>query len=1578
MATPKRPPRSSRSARRIATLSSAFGGGLVLLLVVLLGALRLAAVRAYAVRQVNQVLQGELSGKLRIEHAERIGLTGVDGVNATVFDPGGRTVLIVRGASAHLSIVPLVWAILAHPHDSLPIDIRNVTAEQVEVHLTDDGLNVPTLATAFLPFHPNLGPSRAPLPTIHIRSIEIKHAWVHGQLAPAPAIDADIGHAIAKLELVGVRLRLQIDRVDVHARGLPNRIDLDGQTGGVMELPVVAQLPRAEGPVVHAWCSGELANSPIAATFDWANDKISASLDAQRIEPKSVARIFPGAHLHNPLSLHAKVEGTLSNIVFNAQASVQNDGSWVSAMTAVPATLVVNGHAALDNDPEIEADILIDDVNLAAVLADAPESRLGAKAHVMFTHLQGAIAGHYDASASTGFISGTALPPLYITGDVHQYPAGTVTTKGRAQILEPGAHTTISYSAKLGSKPSESVVSIESTTEIADPPRLRRFANGLGARGRVEVSARYWPDDGHWTAQTHAQLHNVQHTQFTADNVEVRATAAGGHHAPSGVVQVRARDIRVGGQDFRRLDVDAEGNLTQARLSASVERNDAQQFELTTQIGLTPNLRARNSRLVLTSSEGAVTISVEDLRSNSGTVHIDGLHIEGAGTADASLTIGRELEQLEVATVSLDGARLARLLGVHLPIKTGRATLTARYANHGAAKEGFVRGQVVQLGLGPFKNASGIVNLTLGQSKIDGTFAANLAPGSVITVSARAVPLSVVERPDLALASNEFSLSAQGAMDLEQIQTLTSALGLLLDHASGKVRFYITASGRSVGREYPEILARVETHSLELVGRRDEQAPIKNREVALGTQPWSLRGIDGKFDVTISGLHPKAEVSGRLVDKVSTLVSFQAAADFPESFWETLRLDTSDVLRMPVVAKVHMPRRSLRTLPPIFQVQGLRGKALLDVALEGTFENPSIVVNGDIERLQTMTERVAGKTAPSIDVSLHADGTRHTGNIRSEARVLRKPVVKLEANWIGDIISLSSTDLASRSPLQGDLVIRFDRLPLDALPAIRNQQLSGLLSGQVSLRDWGQNATLVATLDTKQLGLGKVVVERAEITLNGGNGQLVGNVRLSGRNSGTLEANAATPMSWGDRLTPSVDLGIRGTLKAKGFQLAVVSPFLNGSVNELAGLIDAKLDATLIDGVPRVEGNASLSLGVIQIPSIGQRFESIVARVTIHAGDLRVESLEARGLTGRATGSAEAKLDGLLLTSGQAHLAIAEGQEIPITVEGQAIGDAWGHVDVTLNRSAEAKSTKIRVNLPEMHLNLPELDPTTLQDLDLAENVRIGAHRRDGQFISLPLQPISNDSQVAGEPISVELHLGSSVWIQKGREIKVQLGGDLLARIANKTTLEGRLELKAGKFDVSGKMFDIESGVMTFDGDEPGNPSIVATARWDSPTEYRVFAEYAGTVKDGKLTLRSDPPLSSDKVLSLLMFGTPDGSFGAAGTQSQSGESTSVAVGVAGDSAVKGLNRAISGVTKLDVSARLDTSTGTARPELDVQISPRVTARMTRAIGEPAAGQSPDRTFLTFEMRLLRAWALSAVVGDHGGSGLDLLWRRRY
>jgi len=636
------------------------------------------------------------------------------------------------------------------------------------------------------------------------------------------------------------------------------------------------------------------------------------------------------------------------------------------------------------------------------------------------------------------------------------------------------------------------------------------------------------------------------------------------------------------------------------------------------------------------------------------------------------------------------------------------------------------------------------------------------------------------------------------------------------------------------------------------------------------------------------------------------------------------------------------------------------------------------VIHGELERLVASMGHRPDQPLPALDVNFQVNGSRRAGEVRAEAKEQNLTVGSLLTSWKGDITQLASASLDAPSPVQGELVVRFNRFDLERLSTFRNYQTSGLLTGSIALRDWGHDAHVVTKLFAEKLRIGSVIVDRAELAAHNADGQLVTKARLWGRSSGTLEADFATNVSWGDRLAPIVDPAFHGGLQTKDLELSIFSPFLSGSVNELSGSVDAKLIFSLDKGVPRVEGRATLSRGVIQIPSIGQRFDSIQALAMVHDGTLSVENMQARGLTGRMTGKAKLLLDGLSLREGDIHLAIARHEQIPITIEGQAMGDASGRVDIKLNRLPGSHITNIRVDVPELHFDLPDIDPRNLQTLELAEHVRIGVHRGDGRFLFVPVQPLASGAQDKSEALKVDVHLGSSVWIQKGPGIKVQLAGDLRASIAKETKLEGRLDLRGGKLDVSGKTFEIERGIVIFDGGDTGNPSVNATARWDSPAGYSVYAEFAGTVNDGKLTLRSEPALSSDKVVTLLMFGTPDGAFGASGPQSQGGETTSAAVGVAGGAAVKGLNKAITGVTKLDISARLDTSTGTARPELDVQLTPRVTARMTRAIGEPAAGQSPDRTFLTLELRLLRAWSLSAVVGDHGGSGLDLLWRRRY
>jgi translocation and assembly module TamB len=446
---------------------------------------------------------------------------------------------------------------------------------------------------------------------------------------------------------------------------------------------------------------------------------------------------------------------------------------------------------------------------------------------------------------------------------------------------------------------------------------------------------------------------------------------------------------------------------------------------------------------------------------------------------------------------------------------------------------------------------------------------------------------------------------------------------------------------------------------------------------------------------------------------------------------------------------------------------------------------------------------------------------------------------------------------------------------------------------------------------------------------------------------------------------------VSATLDAKRFRLAALWPVVSGTVNELDGRLDAELGATADGDRVTLRGSGRLTEGVVQIPAIGQRFREIEANIAVEPSKIALRDLKARGLTGGLTGEATAHIDeALALKELDARIEIGENQKIPVTLEGVALGDAYGTVEAKLVNRTER--TQLTVRMPDFHLDVPNTDRLGVQDLGAAEGVRIGVRRSDAKFVALPVQPLVAQTEEP-KPLEITIELGRSVSLRKGDELTAEVTGTLVAKVAEETTVTGEIELRGGSLDVSGKRFEIERGSVKFSGPDPSNPSIFAVARWDSPAGYTVRARYVGTATDGKLTLSSEPPLQENEILNLILFGTPNGSGASGGV-----DSASSAVGIAGGTAAKGLNRVLSDFTKLDIQARVDTSTGSARPELVVPITRRLSARVTRAIGEPTPGASPDRTFLTLELRLKQRWALSALFGDRGASALDLIWRHYY
>ena len=398
--------------------------------------------------------------------------------------------------------------------------------------------------------------------------------------------------------------------------------------------------------------------------------------------------------------------------------------------------------------------------------------------------------------------------------------------------------------------------------------------------------------------------------------------------------------------------------------------------------------------------------------------------------------------------------------------------------------------------------------------------------------------------------------------------------------------------------------------------------------------------------------------------------------------------------------------------------------------------------------------------------------------------------------------------------------------------------------------------------------------------------------------------------------------------------------------------------------------------GVAQVAAVGQRFDRIKARLTLEPGKAKLEQLSARATSGQLDVTGEARFAGLELTSAEGHVRMSKSDKVALSVSGTEVGEMYGAVDVRLTPNPTTHENLLKVDVPNLHVGVTDTGSQDLQDLEPAKGVRVGVHRVQGGFVTLPLQPLKDSDPAKNDhPMVVEVHLGS-IELERGDMLKAQLGGQLHVVLGDPLTMTGQIDLKGGKLDVSGKQFEVESGTVTFSG-EPANPTIVATARWDSPDEekHRVYADFTGSAAKGKITLRSEPPLTQDQILSLLLTGSSDGSLGGG---SGGGSSAATAVGAVSGSATQGLNKVLSGISNLDVSTRIDTSTGSARPELVIQISPRVAAQITRALGEPAPGQPPDLTFLTFDFRLLHSWSLDTLIGDRGESGLDVVWRKRY
>lgn len=1521
------------------------------------------APRRFATARVNEILGSTFKGRIEIHRVGWLRLTTIGGVEASVFDPEGQRVAHAEGVRVRIG----TWSLVRSLATGGQLDVRapEIDVDGAEILIEDNAAGEIGLARAFEskePSGPDTGPgTRVSLPEIHLR-----HAWVHGRLAAVPVIDADLKDLEAAVLSSPETLDLDVKRLAVHARGMPG-MSPDGDVVASASLPSDEKADRK----VVARYRGKVGDLPVVADASMNGNEVVAVLDVTDGSPAAIAAISGDkVTLGAPVTAHAEVHGTLPTLRPELKATLGPGSVHLTGSVTLPD--------ADQGRPELTASakVAVRDFDASLVTADAPPSRMSLDVDAdVVSRPGGDISGKVHLESQVGEVKGQVVPAVSLVAE-----GGTKNgVKATAKVAERGLPAKVDL--VIAPRPGKETLDQLTFDVDADVPDLNGIVRA-GPIGRgsahVAVSGRLDLESKQLSAKARAQFAKVEVSGVRLGRGELTAAAEGELTSPRFHAEVRGANLFAGGYAFPRVGVQANGTPETIGVAAQLAGNERSPWvRARARVGLGDVITVSGTHLHLMRKDVATSVDVASIAVANGVVDIRGVRATGLGeplTASARIATGSL--RVKAKGDDVDLSRVVTLLAQEEDTRGHLALdVDATVGRHGA--RGKVEARIEGLEARGVKDGKVRVAAAVDGTRLRGDVSASLGEIGKLDVNAKDVVLGGAPTDPVAWKRATGSLAINGAVDLAKLLEKVPIGDRPVERAAGKIAIEGKASRPTVSAS-PAVELQVQTTGLVVAGNRPR---TKNPDgtIALGPYPFITEGLDGRVRLGLGVSSGDTTVVVDLYDKDGTLVKLDASSKLPI---QRLLDDTAHAMALvqktPVEAKITVPRRSLDKLPQAVGQVPVQGNVELVADVRGTVDAPTVKV---VAKGTSLSPRDAPSSACArpMDMEAKLDYDGKKADVRVVASQGGAKVLDADA-----AVKVSAADLMAGNALSWDAsgAVALTSFPLDKVGALVRQPIGGFVSGKASVADLHRAASADAELKLENLSLDKTTFPTGKIKVSMKDGKLGAAVRLD-QVDGFADVSMNGALTWGENIAPALDLEkpVDVAIKAKAFRADAAAPFTQELFAEIDGRIDADAKLHVQPGGKdgQMDGAIAIRDGVIEVPQIGERFHGVKGRVIMKPwGTLRFEDFAAQAPTGKLTMTADAVMKGLALQKANAKIKIEKGQSIPIAVEGVPMGRAYGDITARATMSPDQKRLDLHLDIPVLHVDLPQSTGHSVQPLEPDKHVRVGV-RAGREFVAIPLKEPEKPREDSSTNIRIAVKLGDDVVVRRDTTINIIATGAPVVEVSDKTRMRGGIRITRGRLELQGKQFTIDRGEVNFVGDEPSDPIVFATAFWDAPDGTRVFADFSGKVSAGKLALRSEPSLTQQEILSLILFGSTTGSFGSSPPPGRE-ESTGVkAVGMAGGVVTEGVNKAISGITTADISTRVDTSDAASpRPELAVQISKKVSASVGYKLGVPAPGDNPDRTELTVDWRFVRNWSLTAVVGDQGSTALDLVWRYRY